>query len=95
MNIEVLYNYLTGTIPDSWWSMENLGGLNVAGNLLTGRISPLVGGLSSLQGFYTFDNLMTGPLPTELGKLKNLSALLVLFDSSLLRFRSCQHDYIA
>jgi hypothetical protein len=78
LNIELHYNFLTGTIPSEWFDAQALQRLNVGGNMLTGTVSTEIGKLDSLKGFFNMENMMSGPIPNEFAALKFVSKCVLL-----------------
>ena len=68
-------NRLTGSIPTSLGSLENLEVLYLSGNELTGSIPSSLGSLENLIELYLQDNELTGSIPSSLGSLENLIEL--------------------
>ncbi|GAB4827145.1 hypothetical protein Ancab_034034 [Ancistrocladus abbreviatus] len=72
--IDLTRNYLTGTIPREWASM-NLTYLSVIVNQLSGPIPKYLGNFTTLIYLSLESNLFSGAVPAELGKLTNLQNL--------------------
>lgn len=66
---------LSGTIPDSLYTLSHLQILDLAGNSLTGQISPSIGGLTELQLLSLGGNELTGPIPAACSALTQLATL--------------------
>ncbi|XP_057472307.1 probable LRR receptor-like serine/threonine-protein kinase RFK1 [Actinidia eriantha] len=74
--IDFAYNYLNGTIPREWASMQ-LNSISLLGNRLSGEIPKELGNISSLTYLSLEANQFSGGLPLELGKLINLGTLVL------------------
>ncbi|GLT81065.1 hypothetical protein SLA2020_524710, partial [Shorea laevis] len=72
--IDLSLNYLSGTIPAEWGSMQ-LVKISIVGNRLTGSIPKEIGNISTLRNFTVEFNQLSGPLPSELGNLTHLEKL--------------------
>ncbi|GKV37075.1 hypothetical protein SLEP1_g45143 [Rubroshorea leprosula] len=72
--IDLSLNYLSGTIPTEWGSMQ-LVKISLVGNRLTGSIPKEIGNISTLRKFIVEFNQLSGPLPSELGNLTYLEKL--------------------
>ncbi|GAB2212903.1 hypothetical protein Drorol1_Dr00020905, partial [Drosera rotundifolia] len=72
--IDLSRNYLTGTIPREWASM-NLDYLSVIVNRLSGPIPAYLGDFKSLTYISLESNQFYGTVPAELGQLVNLQSL--------------------
>ncbi|KAK8706328.1 hypothetical protein V6N13_049897 [Hibiscus sabdariffa] len=73
--IDLSRNFLNGTIPPEWGSMQ-LVNISLLGNRLTGRIPKELGNISTLTSLTTEFNQLSGPLPPELGNLPAIERLL-------------------
>ncbi|GKV37082.1 hypothetical protein SLEP1_g45150 [Rubroshorea leprosula] len=73
-NIDLSLNYLSGSIPAEWGSMQ-LVNISLVGNRLTGLIPKEMGNISTLQYFTVEFNQLSGPLPPELGDLTHIENL--------------------
>ena len=69
------YNQLTGSIPDSLGNLANLEILSFSLNQLTGSIPDSLGNLANLDWLNLHGNQLTGSIPVSLGNLANLSHL--------------------
>ncbi|XLU27417.1 hypothetical protein S245_063483, partial [Arachis hypogaea] len=74
--IDLTFNYLNGTIPTEWGSM-NLLNISLGGNRLTGPIPKEIANISTLQNLVVESNQMYGDLPLELGNLTQIQRLLL------------------
>ncbi|KAE8715015.1 putative LRR receptor-like serine/threonine-protein kinase RFK1 [Hibiscus syriacus] len=74
--IDFAYNYLNGTIPSEWASM-NLTFISLLVNRLSGEIPKYLGKITTLTYLNLEANQFLGPLPPELGDLVNLKTLLL------------------
>ncbi|XP_061360636.1 probable leucine-rich repeat receptor-like serine/threonine-protein kinase At3g14840 [Gastrolobium bilobum] len=74
--IDLTRNYLQGTIPPQWGSM-NLVNISVLGNRLTGSIPKELGNITTLKSLVLEFNQLSGQLPSELGNLPQLERLLL------------------
>ncbi|GLT67955.1 hypothetical protein SLA2020_402270 [Shorea laevis] len=73
-NIDLSLNYLSGSIPAEWGSMQ-LVNISLVGNRLMGLIPKEIGNISTLQYFTVEFNQLSGPLPPELGDLTHIENL--------------------
>ncbi|XP_045801009.1 probable leucine-rich repeat receptor-like serine/threonine-protein kinase At3g14840 [Trifolium pratense] len=74
--IDFTRNYLNGTIPPQWASI-NLVNISLYGNRLTGPIPKEFGKITTLQKLDLEFNQLSGQLPPELGNLHQLENLLL------------------
>ncbi|XP_061351363.1 probable leucine-rich repeat receptor-like serine/threonine-protein kinase At3g14840 [Gastrolobium bilobum] len=74
--IDLTRNYLNGTIPKEWGSM-NLVNISLLGNRLTGSIPVEIANISTLQSLVLETNQLSGNLPPELGNLSQIQRLLL------------------
>ncbi|KAK7341727.1 hypothetical protein VNO80_24664 [Phaseolus coccineus] len=72
--IDLSRNYLNGTIPLEWGSL-NLVHISLSANRLTGSIPPELANISTLQSLTLEFNQLSGNLPSELGNLPNIRRL--------------------
>ncbi|XP_044461652.1 probable LRR receptor-like serine/threonine-protein kinase RFK1 isoform X1 [Mangifera indica] len=72
--VDFAYNYLNGSIPVEWASME-LNFISLFGNRLSGNIPSHLGDITSLTYLDIEANQFSGTVPTQLGKLVNLETL--------------------
>ncbi|KAJ0722216.1 putative leucine-rich repeat-containing, plant-type, leucine-rich repeat domain superfamily [Helianthus annuus] len=80
-SIDLAYNQLTGTIPDSVGSLHLLKTLQMNINQLTGSIPDTIGGLSSLNFLDLSYNNLNGSFPESIGRLGELVFLTVHHNS--------------
>ncbi|KAL5839241.1 hypothetical protein ACOSQ3_011949 [Xanthoceras sorbifolium] len=73
-DIDFAYNYLNGSIPLEWASMQ-LKFISVFANRLSGNIPSHLGNITSLTYLDLEANQFSGMIPPELGKLINLETL--------------------
>ena len=65
--------FLSGTLPPTIYSLQNLTTLILSGNLLIGgNISTTIGEMTSLKTLFLNDNAFTGVIPDALGNLSQL-----------------------
>ncbi|KAL4312993.1 hypothetical protein GQ457_01G003560 [Hibiscus cannabinus] len=74
--IDLTRNFLNGTIPPEWGSMQ-LVNISLLGNRLTGSIPKELGNISTLTSLTTEFNQLSGPLPPELGNLPAIERMLL------------------
>ncbi|XVF78944.1 hypothetical protein PTKIN_Ptkin14bG0179200 [Pterospermum kingtungense] len=67
--LDLSFNFLSGSIPDSLSSMSNLSVLDLGDNTLTGTIPESLGSLSSLGVLDLSHNQLQGSIPESLGSL--------------------------
>ncbi|TYH13684.1 hypothetical protein ES288_A06G158500v1 [Gossypium darwinii] len=72
--IDFAYNYLNGSIPTEWGSMQ-LEKISVFGNRLFGSIPSSLGNISTLKYLDLEVNNISGQVPPELRQLVNLETL--------------------
>ncbi|KAJ0018224.1 hypothetical protein Pint_10313 [Pistacia integerrima] len=72
--IDFAYNYLNGTIPHEWATMQ-LKYISIFGNRLSGNIPDQLGNITSLTYLDLEANQFSGEVPAVLGKLVNLETL--------------------
>ncbi|KAJ1441585.1 Serine/threonine-protein kinase, active site [Sesbania bispinosa] len=75
-DIDLTRNYLNGTIPPQWGSM-NLVNISLHGNRITGPIPKELGNITTLKSLVLEFNQLSGKLPSELGNLPRLERLLL------------------
>ncbi|KAK9268068.1 hypothetical protein L1049_010507 [Liquidambar formosana] len=73
-SLDFAFNYLTGSIPVEWASLQ-LKFFSVVGNRLSGEIPKELGNFTSLTYLDLEANQFSGEVPLELGKLVNLETL--------------------
>ncbi|XP_039022933.1 probable leucine-rich repeat receptor-like serine/threonine-protein kinase At3g14840 [Hibiscus syriacus] len=74
--IDLSRNFLNGSIPPEWGSMQ-LVNISLLGNRLTGSIPKELGNISTLSSLTTEFNQLSRPLPLELGNLPAIKRLLL------------------
>ncbi|KAA8526742.1 hypothetical protein F0562_009029 [Nyssa sinensis] len=74
--IDLTRNYLNGTIPSEWGSMQ-LVNISLIGNRLTGSIPKEFGNISTLANLTLEYNQLSGVLPPELGNLPHIERILL------------------
>ncbi|KAF2286151.1 hypothetical protein GH714_011001 [Hevea brasiliensis] len=74
--IDLSRNYLNGTIPPQWGSMQ-LVNISLLGNRLTGPIPKEIGNISTLANLTVECNQLSGGLPRELGSLNRIERMLL------------------
>ncbi|KAM6551346.1 hypothetical protein CsatB_001154 [Cannabis sativa] len=74
--IDFAYNYLSGTIPQEWASLQ-LTNISLLVNRLSGKIPKELGNITRLTYLNLEANQFFGSVPPELGKLINLQTLLL------------------
>nr|XP_011470949.1 PREDICTED: probable LRR receptor-like serine/threonine-protein kinase RFK1 isoform X1 [Fragaria vesca subsp. vesca] len=72
--IDLAYNYLSGTIPAEWGSMQ-LTSISLLVNRLSGEIPVELGNITTLTYLTLEANQFSGVVPPELGSLINLGSL--------------------
>ncbi|KAH9749171.1 putative LRR receptor-like serine/threonine-protein kinase RFK1 [Citrus sinensis] len=73
-NVDFAYNYLHGSIPREWASMQ-LKYISVFANRLSGNIPSHLGNITSLTYLDLEENQFSGTIPQELGNFVNLETL--------------------
>ncbi|XWS16849.1 hypothetical protein CRYUN_Cryun33cG0015900 [Craigia yunnanensis] len=74
--IDLSRNFLNGTIPPEWGSMQ-LVNISLLGNRLTGPIPKELGKISTLISLSIEFNQLSGALPPELGNLTHIERMLL------------------
>ncbi|MED6135045.1 hypothetical protein PIB30_042582 [Stylosanthes scabra] len=72
--IDLTLNYLNGTIPKQWSSL-NLVNISLYGNRISGQIPKELGNITTLKSLVLEFNQLSGELPPELGNLLRLERL--------------------
>ncbi|KAL7129406.1 hypothetical protein ABFS83_13G064100 [Erythranthe nasuta] len=72
--IDLTRNYLNGTIPPEWGSM-NLVNISLLGNRVTGPIPKALANISTLANLTVEYNQLTGTIPPEFGDLPQIEKL--------------------
>ena len=75
LQISLISNKLTGSIPAELGNLTALSVLNLDNNKLTGSIPAELGNLTALSVLNLDNNKLTGSIPAELGNLTALSVL--------------------
>ncbi|XLU27394.1 hypothetical protein S245_063460 [Arachis hypogaea] len=78
--IDLTLNYLNGTIPKQWSSL-NVVNISLFGNRITGSIPKELGNITTLKSLSLEFNQLSGELPPELGNLLQLERLHVSSNS--------------
>ncbi|XP_047962224.1 probable leucine-rich repeat receptor-like serine/threonine-protein kinase At3g14840 [Salvia hispanica] len=73
--IDLTRNYLNGTIPPQWGSM-NLVNISMFGNRISGSIPKELANITTLQELVLECNQLTGTIPPELGNFPQIRRLL-------------------
>ncbi|KAL6201307.1 hypothetical protein ACLB2K_025021 [Fragaria x ananassa] len=74
--IDLVYNYLSGTIPAEWGSMQ-LTSITLLVNRLSGEIPVWLGNITTLTFLSLEANQFSGVVPPQLGSLINLGSLIL------------------
>ncbi|RXI02912.1 hypothetical protein DVH24_002990 [Malus domestica] len=74
--IDLTRNYLNGTIPPEWSSLQ-LVNISLIGNRLTGPIPVEFGNIITLKSLDLSSNSLSGVLPEELGNFPNLERMML------------------
>ncbi|PPR81260.1 hypothetical protein GOBAR_AA39454 [Gossypium barbadense] len=74
--IDLTRNFLNGTIPPEWGSMQ-LVNISLLGNRLTGPIPKELGNISTLTSISVEFNQLSGALPPQLGNLPAIERMLI------------------
>eukprot|EP00258_Populus_trichocarpa_P021330 XP_024437349.1 probable LRR receptor-like serine/threonine-protein kinase RFK1 isoform X2 [Populus trichocarpa] len=74
--VDFAYNYLSGTIPREWASMQ-LTSISLLVNRLSGEIPKELGNITTLTYLSLEANQISGIIPSDLGKLINLQTLML------------------
>ena len=75
IELYVVNNNLTGTLPAEIGRLRNISRFDLSGNRISGPIPPEIGQLRSLERLYMPHNQLTGEIPPEIGQLVNLTSL--------------------
>ena len=75
VQLNLLFNNLSGPVPNELGDLTGLARLNLTGNNLSGPIPPELGSLTSLSRLWLADNNLTGSIPPELSHLNRLIEL--------------------
>uniref|UniRef100_A0A5B6ZHZ7 non-specific serine/threonine protein kinase n=1 Tax=Davidia involucrata TaxID=16924 RepID=A0A5B6ZHZ7_DAVIN len=74
--IDLTRNYLSGTLPPEWGSMQ-LVNISLLGNRLTGPIPAEFGNITTLAELVLEYNMLSGVIPLELGNLSHIVRILL------------------
>ncbi|OVA14371.1 Protein kinase domain [Macleaya cordata] len=74
--IDLTRNYLNGTIPKEWSSMQ-LVNISLVGNRLSGPIPKEIGHITTLRNLTLEYNQLSGVLPPELGDIVGIERILI------------------
>ncbi|XP_010246509.1 PREDICTED: probable leucine-rich repeat receptor-like serine/threonine-protein kinase At3g14840 [Nelumbo nucifera] len=74
--IDLTRNYLNGTIPSEWGTMQ-LVNISLLGNRLSGPIPKEFGNITTLKNLSLEYNQLSGVLPSELGNIVGLERILI------------------
>ncbi|KAJ0083027.1 hypothetical protein Patl1_10368 [Pistacia atlantica] len=77
LNSDLSCNYLNGSLPKQWASMQCLNKIRISDNNFVGTIPEFLGGWTSLQRLEMHSSGLEGPIPHSLFGLGNLSDLYV------------------
>ncbi|KAD3066745.1 hypothetical protein E3N88_34625 [Mikania micrantha] len=69
---DLVRNYLSGTIPPEWGSMEQILTMTVEDNMMSGEIPHELGNLRSIERLFLNSNFFTGELPASFANLTSL-----------------------
>ena len=75
VELALIGNRLSGTIPSSLGGLTNLARLELSGNQLSGTIPSSLGGLTNLEWLRLQENQLSGTIPSSLGGLTNLEVV--------------------
>jgi len=75
VDLQLVNNFLTGTLPSDLANLSSLQILNLSSNLLTGAIPSALGNLTGLQVLNLSWNYLRGPIPAKLGDLPSVHEL--------------------
>ncbi|XP_052195138.1 receptor-like protein EIX2 [Diospyros lotus] len=73
--LDLGYNTLSGSLPNSLGYLKNLKDLQLWRNMFTGSIPNSIGNLTSLESLYLSYNQMSGSIPDNLGQLSSIVVL--------------------
>ncbi|KAL3503079.1 hypothetical protein ACH5RR_037528, partial [Cinchona calisaya] len=74
--IDLTRNYLNGTIPPAWGSMQ-LVNISLSGNRISGPLPKELANISTLANLTLEFNQLSGTIPPEIGKLPHLERILL------------------
>jgi Leucine-rich repeat (LRR) protein len=92
--LDLGYNQLNGSIPESIGDLDQLQELYLDNNQLSGTIPSSIGS-SSLEYLYLYSNQLSGLIPISIADMPNLSSCFVSLNSDLCRvesFTACGTD---
>ncbi|XLT05533.1 hypothetical protein HN51_044282 [Arachis hypogaea] len=72
--IDLTFNYLNGTIPKQWSSL-NLVNISLYGNRVTGSIPKELGNITTLKRFRLGDNQFSGSIPNFIQNWKSVETV--------------------
>ncbi|KAL8237957.1 hypothetical protein R6Q59_019038 [Mikania micrantha] len=72
LNISLLANHLTGSIPKELGNLSSLTTLTVEDNMMSGTIPTELGNLASIERFFLNSNSFSGELPASFAKLTTI-----------------------
>ncbi|KAJ9560771.1 hypothetical protein OSB04_005931 [Centaurea solstitialis] len=74
-NLDLSRNFLSGSIPPEWGSMEQIVNISLLGNRLNGSIPREIGNITTLATLNVEVNRLSGRIPEELGNLSSIERL--------------------
>ncbi|KAJ0081980.1 hypothetical protein Patl1_10405 [Pistacia atlantica] len=76
-HIDLTRNYLYGTLPTEWTSLQHLNTMSLEANQLSGTLPEELGNLTNLTELVLSSNQFVGSLPPALAKMKDLKEFIV------------------
>ncbi|KAI3833661.1 hypothetical protein MKW92_000168 [Papaver armeniacum] len=76
--LDLSSNYLNGTVPKVWGTMEKLERIILTGNRLSGQLPEEIGNISTLKDLWLNFNQLTGPLPSKLGDIAGIISIRIV-----------------
>ncbi|KAI3894904.1 hypothetical protein MKX03_018183 [Papaver bracteatum] len=73
--LDLQRNYLNGTVPKEWGTLEKLETLFLTGNRLSGQFPEEIGNISTLKRLQLGFNQFTGPFPAKLGDIAGINTI--------------------